>query len=82
MEDDYGEEALETLIVYSFNVWKSLIVCWSNPDSAENPSIRSYSNFPRWNRSGFIIRPFIFLTFFCLTVNTNVGLCWSTVERL
>ena len=37
MEDDYGEEALEALIVYSFNVWKSLIVCWSNPDSAVNP---------------------------------------------
>ena len=30
MEDDYGEEALETLIVYSFNVWKCLFV-GSNP---------------------------------------------------
>ena len=56
MEDDYGEEALETLIVYSFNVWKSLIVC-SIIDSAVTRSILLYT-IPRWNRSGFFYHSF------------------------
>ena len=48
MEDDYGEEALDSVIRYTFNC--EMIVCLNRLDSAVNQCIWNRI-IPRWNVS-------------------------------